>query len=434
MKTIDAELHIQELELENIQLKKGIEELSVLNDIAIAIGSTLSLEKIIELIVRKCIKHFDVEQGAVLLLDNTDPETPFHTVIRRADHSDNVLPFRLNTQITGWMIKNKNPLIVNNLFDDDRFTVESEEDCPICSILSVPLLLKGSMTGLICLFNKKDPYGFNEDDKLLLTIIGTESAQILENARLFGEEQEYIKIREELRLATDIQLDLLPSSMPEIPGYDISAINIPALKVSGDYFDFITIDESEIAFCLGDVSGKGMPAALLMANLQATLRGQVQFSNSPKDCIRCSNALLYRSTGLEKFATLFYGKINTERNELTLCNAGHDAPLFLTVEDEIVRPETGGLVLGFLPVCEYDEETMPIRKGEILLIYTDGITEAMNENEEEFGVSRLIQVLRQNKNSSSNGIIDEIINSVQRFTGDVPQMDDMTLLIVKREK
>jgi sigma-B regulation protein RsbU (phosphoserine phosphatase) len=434
MKTADVDERIKQLEQENIRLKKGIEELSILNEIALAISSTLSLDKIIELIIRKCVKHFTVEQASVLLLDKEDEDAPFHTMIRRADRSGYILPYRLDTQITGWMLKNQSALIINNFEQDKRFTIPDPEKFPVNSLLNVPLMLKGKMIGLICLFNKKETIGFTLDNQRLLSIIATESAQVIENARLYKEEQEYLSIREELRLASQIQLNLLPKKFPELPGYDIAAINLPAQQVSGDYYDFIPISETELAFCLGDVSGKGMPAALLMANLQATLRGQVFFKNSPKVCVTYSNSLLFNSTSSEKFVSLFYGKIDIKNHELLLCNAGHDRPLFLSKDNELFRLKTGGIVLGFIPDFQYEEEKRVIQAGEIILVYSDGITEAMNENEEEFGEERLIEILRENKDQSSERIIKKIIENVGNHFRGMPQMDDMTLLIIKRER
>ena len=221
--------------------------------------------------------------------------------------------------------------------------------------------------------------------------------------------------------------------IPNFPGYDIAAQNIPARTVSGDFYDFIPVSESGLAFCLGDVSGKGMPAALLTANLQATLKGQVFVGKSPNECIGHSNTLLYNSTSSEKFATLFYGIIDRDKHELTFCNAGHDRPFLFAKEGIIPRLQTGGIVLGFLQNFQYEEEKRILNKGELLLVYSDGVTETMNTYEEEYGEERLQQLVSKSINESAQAIIDKISTELKTFSKGLPQADDITLLIIKRE-
>lgn len=420
------------LQKENQRLRKAVEELSILNDIATAISSTQSLDKIVNLIVQKCVKHLNVEQGAVMLLDEQENGAHFHTMIRKADTTGNILPYRFNTQLTGWLLKNQKPLIVNNLKEDDRFRNIGEMELPIRSLLGVPLLLKGRMIGVLTVFNKKTEEGFSEDDQRLLSIISAQSAQIIENARLYQEEQKYIHLQEEMRFAAEIQRNLLPTSVPRVPGYQISGKTVPAKEVGGDYFDFIPMDEHRLAFCLGDVSGKGMPAAMLMANLQATLRGQTHPDTSCKDCISRSNTLLFHSTDPKKFATLFYGVLDYRLHRLSYCNAGHDNPFLFMPGQTPTRLETGGVVLGFVPEFPFNEETIPFPVNQLLLVYSDGVTEAMNDKEEEFSEERLAELVRRNINKTTVEIIAEIMSAIEKHVGNIPQMDDMTLLAIKR--
>ncbi|MCW8805419.1 MAG: GAF domain-containing protein, partial [Ignavibacteriaceae bacterium] len=164
------------LQEENSRLKVAVEELAILNDIATAITSTQSLEKIVALIVQRCIKHLKVEQGVVMLLDEQDAEKPFQTMIRKQDSSINILPYRFDSQVTGWMLKNKSPLLINDLKGDSRFKFTGETDLPVKALLSVPMSLKGKMIGLLTLFNKKSETGFSTDDQRLLSIIAAQSA------------------------------------------------------------------------------------------------------------------------------------------------------------------------------------------------------------------------------------------------------------------
>jgi len=187
------------------------------------------------------------------------------------------------------------------------------------------------MVGLITAFNKKVAEGYSNDDQRLLSIIATQSAQVIENARLLEEEQALMQMQKEMQMAYDIQVNLLPKTPPILTGFDLAGISIPAQIVGGDYFDFIPVEENRLAICLGDVSGKGLPAALLMANLQATIRGQTLLKPLPKDCLNRSNKLLYQSTDRQKFATLFYGILDSENHQLCYSNAEHNRPFLFSL-------------------------------------------------------------------------------------------------------
>jgi len=438
MNTDDLLKQEEKLQEENRRLRAAVEELSALNEIATAITSTQPLEQIVDLIVRKCVKHIKVEQGAVMLLDEKDQDKPFHTMIRKQDTLSNILPYRLDAQLTGWMLKNKNPLLINDLSTDSRFKFMVDKNFPIHSLLSVPMMVKGKMIGLLTVFNKRSDLGFTQGDQRLLGIIAAQSAQVVENARLYQEEQSLLRLQEEMRLAYEIQLDLLPKSQPSLPGYRIAGKSIPAKDVGGDYFDFISIDDvpnglagNRLAFCLGDISGKGIPAALLMANLQAILRGQAVQDKSCRECISFANEILFRNTAPTKFATLFYGILDNSKNELSYCNAGHNNP-FLFSQDKYIQLDKGGIVVGIMPAVLFEEETIPFNPGDLLIIFSDGITEAMNIAEEEFGENRLIDIINKNRNVDPSNLIEIIIKEVQNFSGGIAQMDDMTLVIINR--
>ena len=417
---------------ENTRLRSAIDELSILNDIATAVSSASSLERTIELIVHKCIKHLKVEQATITLLDAKRNETPFRTIVRGADTSSEILPYRLDAELTGWMLKHQKTLVANDLKSDDRFQSTDRESCVVRSVLSVPLVLKGNMIGLLNLFNKRAGDDFSDADARLLGIIATQSAQVIEHARLFAEEQALKLMQEEMKLAYKIQMDLLPKEAPQIPGYDIAGVSLPAKVVGGDYFDFIHLNDHALALCLGDVSGKGMPAALLMANLQATLRGQAMIDPSPAECLRRSNTLLFRSTDADKFATLIYGVLDPGTHRLAYANAGHNYPLLLKPGTEPVRLDLGGLVLGCLEEFSYAEGFVEFAAGDTLLIYSDGITESLDADEEEFGEERLASLLRAGGAEPAALLIDRIIAAVREHAGGLSQMDDMTLLVIRR--
>jgi len=384
-------------------------------------------------LLENSVKHLKVEQGVVMLLDEKDQDKPFHTMIRKQDSTTNLLPYRLDTQLTGWMLVNKNPLLINDFQNDRRFhSAPSGTDFPIKSLLSVPMQMKGKMIGLITVFNKKSESGFTINDQRLLGIIAAQSAHVIENARLYIHEQTLLKLQEEMRLAYDIQVNLLPKENPVVEGYQIAGKSIPAKEVGGDYYDFVSIDKNNLAFCLADITGKGIPAALLMSNLQATFRGQTLLKNSCKDSVAFANDLLFHNTSPTKFATLFNGILNKEKNEITYTNAGHNNPFLIKSDNTIIRPDVGGVIVGIMPSVPYNEEVIQFEEGDLLVIFSDGITEAMNSEEEEYEEERFTKLLLENKDKSAEKLITLIIKEVTDFCEGQPQMDDMTVVIIKR--
>lgn len=414
------------------KLKLAVKELSILNDIATAVSTAHDLNQVIELIVHECVNHLNVEQGAIMLLDQTETDDQFHTIVREIDTDTDVVPFHFGVQLSGWMIKNQMPLLINDFPNDNRFTNLSGEEFPINSILSVPLKTKGKLIGVLNVFNKISEDGFTPNDQRMLSIIATQSAQAIESARLYDEEKSLKMIEEELNFATDIQTNLLPKLNPQIDGFDIAGKSIPAKEVGGDYYDFIPIDENKNVICLGDISGKGMPAAMLMANLQATLRGQALFTSSAGECLTRANKLLYRSTDLQKFATLFYGILETTESIFHFSNAGHNPPFLIDSAKKITRLTKGGTVLGFLEDYQFEEDSIKLNAGDTVIIYSDGITEALNKQNEEFGEDRLLTILTENMKSTADTLIEKVFNAIKTFVNDMPQSDDITIVVIKK--
>ncbi len=417
---------------EILRLQRAVEELGILNEIATAINSTMALEKILDLITQHCVHHFRAEQGAVLLLEERKTEKPFQTICRIGDTSHQRLPFRLDDQLTGWMLKNRSPLLINDLSSDRRFITGSDNLFPIHSLLCVPMVCKGRMSGLLAVFNKKSKEGFSTDDQRLLAIIASESAQVIENARLAEKEKDLLHMKEELRLAYEIQTNLLPKEAPVLAGYDIAGKNTPAKEVGGDYYDFLAVEEQKLAFCLGDVSGKGLPAAMLMANLQAAVRSQAMAGTSLTSCLERANALLFRNTSPEKFATLFFGCLDATGHILHYCNAGHNHPFLIGSEMKPLRLSAGGLALGCFESFSFEESQVALQPGDELIVFSDGISEAVNGSGEEFSEARICELAAANRDTSAAALIEIIFAAVDEHARNQPQMDDMTMVVVKR--
>ncbi len=414
------------LEAENLQLKQAVEELSILNEIAFAIGSQTEVDKISELIVSKCTKKIKAEQGCILLLSE-DQASPFKTYVRKIEHASKVIPIHLSTTLMGWMIKNQKPFIINDLKSDKRFQSLEKQD--FRSLLMVPLKLKNKLTGLLCIFNKEGE--FSPEDQRLLSIIAVQSAQVIENARLAEEEKKLQEIEKELLVAKEIQARLLPKEAPKIDGFDIQGYTLPTKQVGGDYFDFIELPDKNLGVAIADVSGKGMPAALLMANFQATLRNQSLTKISPSEMVSNCNNLVCKSVEKGQFVTFFWGALNTSEKSFTFVNAGHNPPFIFNKKGEISRLSEGGLILGMLENVPFEQKKVKLNPGDLLLLFTDGITEAMNETQAQFEEERLIKAVEESRNFNSDQIIKKIAQEVLAFQGLQPQFDDLTLVVIK---
>ena len=420
------------LEEENKRLKRAVDELSILNDLARAIGASLNTQEIIQTIVRRSLRAISAEQGVITLVEEQSNQS-MKTLVRTMVSSKEQEHFHFNQALLGWMHLNKKPLVINDPKTDERFRGIPWDDS-IHSLIAVPMMAKSELRGVLTVYNKKDGKPFTEDDQRLLAIIAGQSGQVVENARLYEKEKTLVKMQEEVRLAARIQTELLPKTPPSIAGYEIVGKTIPAQEVGGDYFDFIPIDEHRLAFCLGDVTGKGLPASLLMANLQATLRGQTLTTGSPKTCLERSNQLLYQSTSPEKFATLFYAILDFEHHHIHYSNAGHDNPYLCSDNVATKRLKVGGIPLGMLPDFSFEQESVPLEDDSILVAYSDGVTEAMNAQEEMFGEERIAAVIDQHKHEPASEIIDHLFSAVKSFAAGHPQSDDITVVVMRRQK
>jgi sigma-B regulation protein RsbU (phosphoserine phosphatase) len=246
-------------------------------------------------------------------------------------------------------------------------------------------------------------------------------------------EETRIRHQEEARMARNIQVNFLPKSNPKIQHYDIVGKSIPASNVGGDYYDFIFLDDHRLVICLGDVSGNGLAAALVMANLQATIRSQALSGADPDKCLERANTLLYRSTDARTFVSLFYAILDTRKHTLKYANAGQDLPLLFSLNNQPFPLQESGIALGMIENVSYKCKEVAINRGDRLLIYSDGIREAMNEYKEEFGDEKLKQIVQRNGNVSAKVLIKKIITVVNAHFGNMPQNDDMTLVILKRK-
>lgn len=314
------------------------------------------------------------------------------------------------------------------LQDDDRF----QQLYDIGVRLIVPMQLQGINSGYIFLGEKLDKRQYSQYNLDFLSTLANIAMISLENARLFEETLEKKKMEEELNLAKNIQAHLLPEQMPEIMNFDVYAVNMPSKQVGGDYFDIIRVNEEEYIFTIADVSGKGMPAALLMSNLQAGLQTLAYEKYSLAEVTAKLNNLIYKNTSIEKYITFFILKLNTTTGAVEYVNAGHNPPFLLSTREPLQYLDKGGIILGMMADVEYETGQIKLHQNDCIIMYTDGITEALDEQNNEFGEKRLIRTAQRFFSKTSAGqLISAIIDELKAFCGDPTQYDDVTILAIK---
>jgi len=409
------------------RLQKSVETLSILNDLAVAMGTATDPGEAVQKLIDRSMRAVDAEQATVTLLDRGE-RGPIGTQVRVVLSSIENPHYHVNESLLGWMLLYKKPLVIGDPSRDERFRGLTW-DASIRSVMCLPLMLKSELTGILTIYNKKGQAGFSEEDERLMSIIAAQSAQIIDNSRLA---QDKNRMEEQLNLAKQIQNNLLPKSPPMLEGYEVAGTSIPALSVGGDYYDFIPAGDGKLAVCLGDVSGKGLPASLLMANVQATLRALTLVDAPMSARMERANTLVFRSTDDERFVTLFYGMLNCSAHELVYCNAGHEPPFLFSKDGSSRRLQSGNLALGILDGMRYREASMRLEEGDVLVVYSDGITDAANASEELFGTDRLAELIAAHRREPADILIARILDGVAAHAGRSPQFDDLTLLVVKR--
>ena len=255
-----------------------------------------------------------------------------------------------------------------------------------------------------------------------------------ETLTLREKEKSLVELEKEIQVARAIQEQLLPESVPSLPGFDIYGINIPAKGVSGDFFDFISLSEDSLAIIVADVSGKGISASLLMAASQAVLRSESLKLDTSRsniaNILEAANNLIFSITGTSRFVTLFYSVLDVKGNSFSYVNAGHNRPICIGSNGAVSYLEAGGIVLGVIPDARYESHSVGLQKGEKVVIYSDGVIEATDTAGEHYGEERLVELLRNNRTLPSRHLTERIVDDVIEFTGGADQSDDITLVVL----
>jgi sigma-B regulation protein RsbU (phosphoserine phosphatase) len=322
---------------------------------------------------------------------------------------------------------------------DRAFTEESARELKeeLGAELVLPLSSNTEVIGLMGLGPKRSEAPFTPGDVRLLTAVAAQTGLALENSRLTAAIATEVANREkaerELEIAREVQQRLFPQEYPPFPGIEYAGTCRPALGVGGDYYDFIKFSDTELGIAIGDVSGKGIPAALLMATLRAYLRGQtIRRDSDLGEMMANLNRLVYESSAPNRYATFFYAQYETNTRVLQYVNAGHNPPMLLKSSGEVVRLDVGGPVIGLIEGCSYEQGQVLLDSGDVLVAYTDGVSEAMNRNQEEWGEEQLAATALPIRTGACQNLIARVIAAADEFAGGAPQHDDITLVVVRR--
>lgn len=424
---------LQELEHTTRHLASEVRRLERIIDASKMINSTLDLDNLLKIILDIAMKIVDADSGTVYLVDAKRSEL-WSKVLEATEPITIRLP--IGKGIAGYVAATGDTLNIPDAYLDARFNpdIDKRTGYRTRTILCMPMRDKdGKIVGVFQMLNKRDGV-FSSEDENGINALSVHAALAVEKARLYEEERNKIALEKDLSAAHTVQVGLLPKELPSIPGYEFSADSIPAKSVAGDLYDFISLDDGKVALTLGDVSGKGMPAALLMANVQATIRAYSRLNPDPEACIGQSNALLFNSTTADKFATLFYAVLDPEGNVFRYSNAGHEDPLFFHKGKSPQRLKAGGVPLGVVESFPFQSEKVEMKKGDVLIVCSDGIHDAVNSAGERFGAERVETIAKSLLTHQASEIAAKVLDEVKNHTSDTPQFDDMTILVMKRTK
>jgi phosphoserine phosphatase RsbU/P len=420
--------------MEKEKLKQAVEELSALNQIANAINSYMLVPEITKVMIDLCLSRTGASQGAVYMIEEEMGKTAsIKTFYRQLSRRSDEPPLRLTASLTGWMMKNKTTMVSNDVGKESSLSGLGLSDMGITSLVMAPLISQHKLIGLIVLFNKKGSEGFHKNDGRFLGIVGTQAAKVIENATLHEKETELLTLQSERRLAGDIQTGFLPKGEYNNEICQICGFSIPAKDVGGDFYDIVPLKESRTFISLGDVADKGLAAALVMAIAQAVVRAQLPSATDiPLDKLATSlNQVLCHFCPPDRFTTAILGEFDCRNKTFTYINAGHPPMLVIRKSGKVESFPDGDIIFGVLADSRYHICSIKLDQGDILCLYSDGITEAFDAKGEAFGEERLVHLLLKNVKEDLPTIQANIIKGIEDFRQTAPQSDDITMVMLK---
>jgi phosphoserine phosphatase RsbU/P len=452
-------VHALERSKEEIQVEETL-VFDFLHGLGEAFRETIKPHDLHRLIVEGATRILDAHGGALYLTDRSGNKLvpvflskgcpPLVAVPGQILHQSATTPPALEAflrmhniapheGLIGTVWQTAQPVILTDVKEVPELAGLSETPLGTGSLMATPLLYGKQNMGVLALGNRPTGAPFSQSDFVVFKSIAEQSAFALYNAIIYSEANEKKRLDHDLEIARDIQRTLLPEKSPAIPGFEIAGINIPARQVSGDYFDYLRVDEHHLGLAIADVSGKGVPASLIMAICRSVLRSQAPQNASPADVLKAVNRQLYPDIKEDMFISMAYLVVDHSTGVVTIARAGHDAPLLYrrgpqTVE--LMKPP--GMVVGIDSGSVFDritnDFTIPMAEDDCLVLYTDGVTEALDAEGFEFGIDRMIQSVQASAAHGASAIITRLIDDVRNFVGAHPQNDDITLITIRKHE
>jgi len=408
-------------------------EIQTLRELSSSIISELDINNLVRTITEKAVQVSKADAAWLELLDEKSGKLKLTSAINLTEAESASLNLDRHLGVTGWICENRRPLLVNEIEEDERTAYMKKWKSNIAALIGVPLLSKGRPLGV--LFSaKNDSWSFDQFDRDMLQAFANQAAVAIDNASLWQESIERERLAQTLQIAHDAQMKLLPKRMPVLPDVDVAALAVTANEVGGDYFDFFE-HPSRLGVVIGDVSGKGAAAAFHMAEMKGIIEAYSRIYHSPREVLIHANAALFRSIESTAFVSLIYAQINYERQEMLYSRAGHCPIIFVRANERprILQPD--GIALGLDDGQLFDkvitEDRLQLQKDDVLIFYTDGVTEAMDANSREFEESRLVELAGTLEGKSSQEILQTIEEAVRRFVGPAKSHDDYTVVVLK---
>ncbi len=413
----------EELNSVNYKLDQKVQELNTLFEIGNELNRVFELDEILKRLSFSLMGQMLINQFFVVLKNDTELKIVYKKGSSFTDSNINEC-MKLGEKIPEF----QKPILSESF---EGIIKEKYNNYKVKAI--VPMVIQEKVRGYIFLGPKLNNTEFSESDVSFLATLANIAIISIENAHLFQETLEKKRLEEELNMAKNIQSRLLPSSMPKIDRFDIHGFNVASKQVGGDYYDILKINENEVIFTIADVSGKGMPASLLMSNLQAGLHTLHKEDYSLAEISFRLNNLIFRNTSIEKYITFFISKLNLKDNKLSFVNAGHNPPYLFYSDGSYEELSKGGLILGMMENIEYEIGELPMSLDSCLTMFTDGVTEAMSPNEIPFDEFRVIDFFKKEMSSLSSERLNlKLIDILYDFAGDPTKDDDVTILTVRR--
>jgi sigma-B regulation protein RsbU (phosphoserine phosphatase) len=388
------------------------------------LNSTFDLQDLLGIIIDALQKLIGFDAAGIFLVNHEKAEIEAEFFRGYESASMKQIHQKIGEGILGWVITHRTSANIPDVTKDQRYIIARKETR---SELAVPLISEGRVIG--CLNVESDRIdAFNKDDMAILETFATQASLAVERVRLQKEIWEKKFLEEELALARKIQASLLPNQAPEIEGFELAGINLPSLAVGGDYFDYIPVPSGGVGLAIADVSGKGLGAALTMTGFRAALRSEIRHNLPPEQAMHKVNHFVYESAAPDSFVTAFYGVLSGR--QFSYVNAGHNPPILMHRNGNYELLDVGGLLLGFEEEQYFQVGTIPLDSGDCILLYTDGVTEAVNPEQTEFGLERLLKVLMDTKRLSVKARIETIRKQVVNFSAGSKLADDLTIILL----